>query len=71
MNARILVVLAMLIPSLAFGHPGHGETQPDTWMHFLSEPVHVISLAIAIVAIVALFTVWWRRQRDGSERTGR
>jgi putative copper export protein len=69
-NARILIVLVTLVPSLAFAHPGHGETQPDTWRHFVTEPVHVLSLAIAIVAITALFMIWWRR-RDSSGRTGR
>ena len=69
MNARILVLLVMLGPSLAHAHPGHGETEPDSWLHFLTEPVHVISLAIAILALVAISALWWRGR--GSERTGR
>ena len=61
MNFRsILVVLFLLVPALALAHPGHGETDPGSWTHYLTEPVHVIVLA-AVVAVIA--AIGWRRSR--------
>jgi hypothetical protein len=50
---------------LAFAHPGHGDTEPDSWLHYLTEPVHVIGL-VAAIAIVAVAVIGLRafRQRD-------
>jgi len=36
-----------------FMHPGHGHTDPGSWTHYLTEPVHVIPLAFAAIAVVA------------------
>ena len=40
----------------AFIHPGHGTTDPSSWRHYLTEPVHVVVLVAAIAIAVA---VWW------------
>jgi len=48
-----------LITSLA--HPGHGMTDPSSFRHYLTEPLHIV--AIAAVAFVAIELVLWRVKR--------
>lgn len=48
---RLLLAILLLLPSIAFAHPGHGTTAPTSWSHYLTEPVHVVPLALAIVAV--------------------
>jgi len=51
-----------MLALLTFAHPGHGETDPGTWTHYLTEPVHVVALiAAACVTFVAVRS--WRRMR--------
>jgi hypothetical protein len=47
------VNLATLLAFLA-AHPGHGHTDPESWTHYLTEPAHVIPLALAVGSIVAV-----------------
>ncbi len=49
---------------LALFHPGHGTTDPDSWRHYLTEPLHVIVLAAAVVSVFAAWRVL--RARRGS-----
>ncbi|HEY0255651.1 MAG TPA: hypothetical protein VGC41_29180 [Kofleriaceae bacterium] len=48
-----------ILTSLA--HPGHGITEPSSFRHYLTEPLHVVALA-ALVA-VAFELVMWRRAK--------
>jgi hypothetical protein len=41
-----LLTLALL------AHPGHGHTDPGSLTHYLTEPIHVIPLALAAGAAV-------------------
>lgn len=60
MTARVLLG-ALLAPATALAHPGHGETAPDGWLHYLTEPAHVMLLvALGSVAVVG---VRWRGAR--------
>lgn len=36
-----------------FMHPGHGQTDPESWTHYVTEPVHAIPLALAAASLVA------------------
>jgi hypothetical protein len=54
-----IVALLALAPSIAAAHPGHGHTPPETWTHYLTEPLHVGVLA----AVVSLVTVVRRARR--------
>jgi hypothetical protein len=50
---------------LAFAHPGHGDTEPESWTHYLTEPVHVIGLIAAVaILLVAVLGLRAMRQRD-------
>ena len=46
--------------SLAF-HPGHGTTDPHTWRHYLTEPLHVVGI-VAALAVLGLLVFFWRRR---------
>jgi hydrogenase/urease accessory protein HupE len=53
---RLWSVLAMLCVaaavSPAFGHPGHGTTEPESALH-AAEPVHLLPLTM-LAAVIAL-----------------
>ena len=53
MKTLLLALVFCLIPALAFAHPGHGTTDPSSWRHYLTEPVHVGVLAGAVALVVA------------------
>jgi putative copper export protein len=59
-NIRISTALLVLLPATAFAHPGHGQTDPDSWVHYLTEPTHVISIAFATMTALAV-AIGWRR----------
>ena len=67
-RASLLVAaLCSLAPATAFAHPGHGHTDPDSWRHYLTEPVHVIPLAVlAVIAVVAVMALRSRARRPGA-----
>ena len=67
MTLRLAALIA-LIPGLAFAHPGHGHTDPQSWTHYLTEPVHVAVLAIASVAAVFAMVRARKRSRVSRDR---
>lgn len=52
-----------MITLALFAHPGHGTTDPSSWRHYLTEPVHVITLVVAVVAVVALWRFALAREK--------
>jgi len=70
MKTRVLLLALLLccIPALAFAHPGHGHTDPGSWRHYLTEPVHVGLLASALALVVSV--VFYRRRAKGSSVAG-
>jgi hypothetical protein len=53
---------------LALVHPGHGVTEPSSWRHYLTEPVHVLVVAGALAGLIAL-VVLYRRERRSVAKT--
>ncbi|MDE3249044.1 MAG: hypothetical protein KGO82_10315 [Bacteroidota bacterium] len=45
--------LALLLPLISHAHPGHGDTDGYTIIHYFREPVHAI-ISLSIVLAVAL-----------------
>lgn len=61
-----MLTVALSTP-LAWGHPGHGTTEPDSPAHYLIEPQHgwwVIAAMVAGAAAVA----WRRFSRNAEQR---
>jgi len=48
-------------PALALAHPGHGATEPSSWTHYLTEPLHAGIVAIAAGASVLAFRALRKR----------
>jgi hypothetical protein len=59
-----LAALLVLAPSIALAHPGHGTTEPDTWTHYVTEPVHVGVIVLA--AVTWSCALGWHRARRRS-----
>lgn len=61
-NVRALLSLVMILfmSASAFAHPGHGHhlEEPMGLMHYLSSPLHVISL---LVVISLVFYIAYRK----------
>jgi hypothetical protein len=61
--------MSSLAVLFALAHPGHGETAPSSWRHYLTEPVHLTALLVASLAVAIVVGLWW--QRAYAERDGR
>jgi len=60
---------APMFTSLASFHPGHGTTQPGSVVHYLVEPVHVVSVVLAVAAlVVAAGALWFALLRKANNR---
>jgi putative copper export protein len=64
----LLVLLVCCTPALAFAHPGHGTTDPGSWRHYLTEPVHVAVIASALAFVVSV--VLYRRRAKACSVAG-
>jgi hypothetical protein len=57
---RIAAALcAAVFAGPAFAHEGHGNTALHAFLHLLQEPDHLIMLAVAALAAVAVLGAWW------------
>jgi hydrogenase/urease accessory protein HupE len=54
------------VPAAAFAHPGHGATttEPESWTHYLTEPVHLVGIVALAAISIGVAGVVWRRQRQ-------
>jgi putative copper export protein len=68
-KTRLTALLASLaVPTTALAHPGHGTTEPDSWAHYLTEPLHVAVIAAAVSLALGVGLAW-RRSRRASRAT--
>lgn len=59
MKMKIAFTLTALLPVSAFAHDGHGSSHAHSLMHYLTEPLHM--LPVAVVAVAAWYV--WRRKK--------
>lgn len=65
-----MMAVALAARNIGYGarmHPGHGPTEPTSWLHYLTEPVHSgIALVVAIASAIVALAVWrkWRAKVD-------
>lgn len=60
-----LLLLALVLPDLALGHPGHGE--PGTAAHDMQHVLWLgFAVAVGIVALALAFRAARRRDDEGS-----
>lgn len=63
----ILVTISAILLSLVkvttvMAHPGHGSSDGHSLIHFLTEPVHVLSFIATVVACAAI-VLWFRARK--------
>lgn len=60
---KIIASLATLTPLLALAHPGHGETDGYTIIHYFTSPQHVL-VTLAAVAVTGVFIAWEKKRKQ-------
>lgn len=60
---RLTILLALLLPFISNAHPGHGDTEGFTIIHYFTEPQHLAFLFIAM-AVVLFFLGRSKELRD-------
>lgn len=51
----LIVLVLVLLPSIALGHPGHGSGgDSNSIMHYLTSPMHVVPAATVLVGLVVV-----------------
>jgi hypothetical protein len=58
-NLKVALSLIALLPIGAVAHDGHGSSQAHSLMHYLTEPAHIIPVAV----VVAVGWAIWRRKK--------
>lgn len=69
MRSSVYLAIGLwLAPSLAPAHPGHGATEPSSWTHYLTEPLHVgVLAAVTVAAVLSLRALRNHASRDRSD----
>lgn len=44
----------LLLPIITLAHPNHGDTDGFTIIHYIAEPIHVVSLVLVGLAVIVL-----------------
>jgi len=57
---------AILIPFSGMAHPGHGETEGFSIIHYFTEPAHATATAILMVAVLG--TVSYFRRKNSQDK---
>lgn len=57
----VTIATTFLLSGAAFAHPGHGKGAGTDAVHFLTEPVHIVP--IALLALVGVLGWTFRRRR--------
>jgi hypothetical protein len=62
--------LSIVFANAAFAHPGHGtaDVASGSWLHFVSEPVHLLPL-LAVVASAILAIKYGKKSLQHLSRT--
>lgn len=60
---KIIAIAAVLLPLITLAHPGHGETDGYTIIHYFTEPQHAI-ITLGILAATVVYIVRERRKKQ-------
>lgn len=59
----MLISAASALPLISLAHPGHGETDGFSIIHYFSEPMHAIVTVGAIVVLFAGYRYFRRKSQ--------
>ena len=60
---KIFAAAALAMPLVTMAHPGHGESDGYTIIHYFTEPQHAI-ITYGILAAAGIFIAWERRKKS-------
>lgn len=60
---KIIATAAVLMPLITMAHPGHGDTDGYTIIHYFTEPQHAI-ITFGILAAMAVYIAWERKRKS-------
>ena len=60
---KIIAAVAVLMPLITMAHPGHGDTDGYTIIHYFTEPQHAI-ITFGILAAMAVYIAWERKRKS-------
>jgi hypothetical protein len=56
-----------MLPLTGWSHPGHGESDGFTLIHYFREPLHAVG-PLAILVTLLLYRIRWSRNKARQER---
>ena len=54
---------SFIVPLITFAHPGHGDTDGYTIIHYFKEPLHLIVFAAVTLVAVLYFRYLKRKEQ--------
>ena len=60
---KIIATVAVLLPLITLAHPGHGETEGYTIIHYFTEPQHAL-ITLGILAAAVVYIARERRKKQ-------
>jgi hypothetical protein len=60
---KIASLSALLLPAISWAHPGHGETEGYTIIHYFTEPQHAV-ITISAVAVALIYIARERKRKQ-------
>lgn len=52
LKSKLMAAIALTIPFSVMAHPGHGETEGFTIIHYFAEPVHATLTAVLLAGVI-------------------
>ncbi|MBP3193745.1 hypothetical protein [Natronogracilivirga saccharolytica] len=68
LNTMVAALVMLIAVNSVQAHPGHGESDGHSLLHYITEPVHAIpllgSLAFLVVAAFWIYRKWFRADKN-------
>lgn len=61
------IFLMLFLPLSGWAHPGHGESDGFTLIHYFREPLHAV-VSLGILAALFVSIIRWSRNKAQQER---
>jgi hypothetical protein len=52
LKSKLMAAIAVTIPFSGIAHPGHGESEGFTIIHYFSEPVHATLTTVLLAGVI-------------------
>lgn len=64
---KILSILVTVLPAAAMAHPGHGDSEGFSIIHYFTEPVHVLVGLGAILLFSVFYTKFFGKKETKNQ----